>query len=455
MKLAIPNLAGQFYKSGAWGNTTLNGLIKTTATRFPDRLAIADAPDRSNWTGGVPRQLTYAQADAEIDRIAALFRSAGLVADEIVGMQAPNSVDAVVTFLAALRAGLIVSPLPLHWRDDEVLHALGALDAKAFISADWIETRDSASSARNLAAELFGLRFVFGLGSNLPDGMICLGTMLEELGDGLACDFQEPDDPANHLTTICWSQSDPEPVPVTRTHNQWLSAGRAVCDAAGFEEGAVILLPYSLTGLTGIGAGLAPWLLTRGTLHLHYPTSVEQLGTHAITVDADWILSPGQLANALNRQLGSESGRIVAAHPVSHMRPQAHSETGSVIDLHVADEFGLVAASSCIQAALSEQSSMDHAEGNRHIHHSTHLEILVPPNAESTSRSSHPLLFRGPMVPQTGWNGTHRIAGLAVTDDGCLETALDLALQDGLFAGFSPGKPSDGLSGPRRVPEVA
>ncbi|WP_430930973.1 hypothetical protein, partial [Robiginitalea biformata] len=90
----------------------------------------------------------------------------------------PNTVDTVIAILAALRADLIVSPLPLHWRQKNVLDALNSIGAKGLIAADRIETRDVGTAARDVAAELFSLRFVFGLGKDIPDGLIELGPML-------------------------------------------------------------------------------------------------------------------------------------------------------------------------------------------------------------------------------------------------------------------------------------
>ncbi|WP_430512287.1 AMP-binding protein [Pannonibacter phragmitetus] len=102
--------------SAFWGRVTLDEIFRKTAAANPDRLALVDAPDRSSWTGGEARQLTYAEAEREIQKLAAFYAAVGLSTDHVIGIQAPNTVDTVIAFLAALRAGLIVSPLPLHWR---------------------------------------------------------------------------------------------------------------------------------------------------------------------------------------------------------------------------------------------------------------------------------------------------------------------------------------------------
>ena len=133
MKAISEDLSSEYRESGSWGDATLDSLFKQAAREFPDRTAIADAPDRAEWTGGTLRQLTYAEADREIDRLAAFYGAVGLTADHVIGIQSPNTVDTVIAFLAALRADLVVSPLPLHWRQKNVLSALNSIGAKGLI----------------------------------------------------------------------------------------------------------------------------------------------------------------------------------------------------------------------------------------------------------------------------------------------------------------------------------
>ena len=258
----------------AWGRVTLDGLFRKAAEANPDRLAMVDAPDRAEWTGGAPRSLTYAEAEAEIDRLAGFFAAVGLATDHIIGMHAPNTVDAVIAFLASLRAGLIASPLPLHWRQKDVLEAMNRLGAKGLVAADRLETRDTGFAARDVAAELFSLRFVFGLGKDVPDGLIDLGPMLAEMGDGLTAPALNRSEAADHTATITWSRNGMAATPVTRSHNQWIAAGFMPYLETGIEDGAQLIVPYALSGLTGLGAGLVPWLLSCGNLHLHHPTAL-------------------------------------------------------------------------------------------------------------------------------------------------------------------------------------
>ncbi|MDN3719333.1 AMP-binding protein [Roseibium salinum] len=438
MKVTDESLSKEYHESGAWSDLPLDELFRQTAGKHPSRLALVDAPDREVWTGGAPRQLTYAQADREIDRLAAFYRMVGLTADHVIGVQAPNTVDTVIAVLAALRADLIVSPLPLHWRQKNVLEALNSIGAKGFIAADRVETRNVATAARDVAADLFSLRFVFGLGKDIPDGLIELGPMLAEMGEGLEFTPAERPDPADHTATICWSRSGEENVPVTRCHNHWIAASQMVIGEAHIKDASAILVPYSLSGLTGLGGGLVPWLCTGGTLHLHHPTSLANLAAHANSVKADVVITPGPLAQTLDRKLSDNKTTILAAWNIAAPHPSTFVARRRLVDVHIADEFALVAKARGPSAkmkatALGKYSGPNGCESGPAL-----LEIAVTDEVEEQAPT---LLVKGPMVPETGWRTiSSEERRVRWEGTGYLNTNIKVELVEGGIAGFGiPG----------------
>lgn len=435
MRATPETLAQEHHESGAWSDIPLDELFRRTAQAHPERLAVADAPDRSTWTGGAPRKLTYEQADREIDRLAAFFRTVGLSADHVIGIQSPNTVDTVIAVLAALRADLILSPLPLHWRQKNVLDALNSIGAKGFIAADRVETREVGVAARDVAADLFSLRFVFGLGRDIPDGLIELGPMLAEMGDELQ--FEQGDarpDAADHAATICWSRSGEENMPVSRCHNHWISAGNLVVREAHIKDGSSILVPYSLSGLTGLGAGLVPWLLTGGTLHLHHPTSLNNLAAHAKAANADVVMTPGPLAQTLDRKLGDHDATVLAAWNISSPQPAAFVARRRLVDLQVADEFVLTAhargpSAKARPVPLGKHNGPEGCESGPAL-----VELAV---SEEIDGQKPTLLAKGPMVPDIGWrtiNGSQRRVRWEGT--GYLNTNIKVEKSEDGLSGF-------------------
>ena len=85
-----------------------------------------------------------------------------------------NTVESVIALLGVLRAGMIAIPLPLLWRKQEIVAALGQVGAKAIITAAHVGNTRTADIAIEAAVELFTIRHVCGFGRDLPDGVVPL-----------------------------------------------------------------------------------------------------------------------------------------------------------------------------------------------------------------------------------------------------------------------------------------
>ncbi|MDJ0929836.1 AMP-binding protein [Breoghania sp.] len=110
MILSTASTIERNHASGVWGRVALDALFRKMAQKHPESLALVDEPNRSSWTSGEARSLTYEAADLEISRLAGLCKALGLTPDSVIGLQLPNTTDAAVIVLAALRTGLIVTP---------------------------------------------------------------------------------------------------------------------------------------------------------------------------------------------------------------------------------------------------------------------------------------------------------------------------------------------------------
>src|SRR6185369_9432540 len=82
--------------------TTVTDLIAAHATRRPRQVALI-CDDRS---------LDYAELDSEVDRVAFTLQRDGVRAGDAVALCATNSIEYVLAFLGALRAGAAVATLP-------------------------------------------------------------------------------------------------------------------------------------------------------------------------------------------------------------------------------------------------------------------------------------------------------------------------------------------------------
>src|SRR3546814_2218654 len=76
-----------YHGAGLWGTETIDSRFRANVARVPDRLALADAPNRADFTDGAPCRLTYAELDRAVDRVAALIRARGRSEERRVGKE--------------------------------------------------------------------------------------------------------------------------------------------------------------------------------------------------------------------------------------------------------------------------------------------------------------------------------------------------------------------------------
>jgi long-chain acyl-CoA synthetase len=88
----------------------LAGLVRSAAEAQPDKLALIDGE----------RSISWAELDAQIDRLAAGLRSTGRADRARVGILLPNSVEFVIAYFGVLRADLVVVPLNLAYTAAEL-----------------------------------------------------------------------------------------------------------------------------------------------------------------------------------------------------------------------------------------------------------------------------------------------------------------------------------------------
>ena len=246
--------------AGWWGKETIDVRFRANAAATPDRLAVADPPNREEIDGAAPRRLTYGELAREADRIATGFLDAGLRKGDILAVQLPNTTDLVAIYLAAWRTGLVVTPFPVQWRAHELGDVLAFVGAKAAVTARTIRGNDHGTMFGTLKAKLPSLAHVFIAGETDWPGADAARL------DGL------PENDANEAATICWtSGTEARPKGVPRSHNHWMIAGVACADAARLQPGDAVLNPFPLVNMAAIGGCFMPWLLTGGTLVQHHP----------------------------------------------------------------------------------------------------------------------------------------------------------------------------------------
>jgi hypothetical protein len=329
---------------------TLDALLAGIAQQRPDALALADPPNRSTFTDGAPRRLSFARAHRMATAIASRLQRMDLPANTVVAIQLPNIVENVLAILGVLRAGMIAAPLPLLWRRADMVAALSSVGAKALITCGRVGAFAHAQLAMAVAAEVFSIRYLCGFGPAQPDGVVPFDDLFDaEAPEALPLrERNGPGDAAARVAAITFEVTAAGIIPIARSHAELDAGARAVMPEG--EDGNIIstLAPASFAGLC---LTLVSWLRSGSALSLHHPFDRRILaGQLHADAPCSALVLPGPVAfdlAAAGTFRRHPPGCVLAAwHAPSGL---ASSETWrepdiGLLDVAVFGEIGLVAA---------------------------------------------------------------------------------------------------------------
>ena len=247
------------------GGVSLDALFRANVASRSASVALVDPLDRASFAGGAPLRLTYADADAAVERLTRKLRSFGLPTGSVVALQLPNIVESVLSLLAILRANLIAAPVPMLWRRSDLVSALAPVEPKALITLARFHDERPAEVVCEAAADLFSLSFPCAFGTGIPDGVIAL----DEDEEG----FPAPEAPiarssAGAVSIVSFDAAADGFFAVARNDAQWLAAGLATLLEGSIGSGDTIVSATPCNSLAGLGGAFVPWLLSGGTLEL-------------------------------------------------------------------------------------------------------------------------------------------------------------------------------------------
>jgi acyl-CoA synthetase (AMP-forming)/AMP-acid ligase II len=297
VRLHPAETARDFLDRGWWSGDTFDELLRQRVAAAPDAPAVADPPNTQELIGRDPVRWTWAELDAEVDRLAAVLFEHGVRAEDVVAVQLPNCSVLVAAFLAVVRLGAIVTPFPVSYREHELTGMCARTKARVLVTVAEFGGRSLAAAA--LTA---GVPTVLALANGalpagvlaLPEGPAPTAAVREYVGTLKA-------DP-NDCVTICWtSGTEAEPKGVPRCHGDWLVLGEGTGFAADLGPEDVLLSPFPMTNMAGISGMFLPWLKVGGLFVPHHPFSLpvylEQIQRERVT----YTVAPPALLTVLLR----------------------------------------------------------------------------------------------------------------------------------------------------------
>ncbi len=265
-------LVREYRRLDWWSDTRITDLFDAAARSAPSQLAVLDPPNRDALVGGSPLRLTFTDVADLADGYSLRLLELGLKRDDILVTQLPNVAEYPALYLAALRLGIIVSPVPMQFRSHELEQIVDLTGARALLTVHTLKGADYATSA-------------VALGQNRPLQVLCLGAdapegslpfvaaaLTPQSRVALAALIDALQVSADDVATICWtSGTEGLPKGVPRTHNHWIAISYGHLRGAGIRRGERLLNPFPLINMAAIGGCFMSWLHSAGTLVLHHP----------------------------------------------------------------------------------------------------------------------------------------------------------------------------------------
>lgn len=408
---------------------TLDSLFRRAGVRSPERLALVDPPDREHVIGGAPRALTFSQADKAISALAGRLQVLGLPTDAVIAIQLGNIVESVISLLAVLRAGMIAAPLPLLWREQDMLAALACVGTKAIITADRIGTVPHAEIASRAAAELFCIRHVCAFGADIPDGVAPLDDVFANGREMFIHPPPRKGNAAAHAAVVTFENTEHGIVPVARHHGALVAGGLAIALETALGPEASILTTIVPGSFAALALSVVPWLLGGGTLHLHHAFDWKAFADQIDAVQPGIVVVPGPALPALSAVHAFDRPELSVAAlwraPERLGTAECWNRPAPLVDVAVFGEWGFVIGRRGIDGLPTPlpQGAVT----------SLRSDTSAPHVIETRRSARGTLLLRGTMVPRASlppWDEQLDAPPFSIDADGFLDTGFGCRRDD-------------------------
>ena len=273
---------------------TIDGLLRSAALKQQNQVAIADAPNRSDFFEGKSERWTWIEVNSIVQSLAAQLHTRGIRAGSAVGIQLPNVCELVFTILACIRVGAVAVPFPIQHRNHELRSGLSSAQIQLFVTANRADRTDQIETVEALLAEFENVKLATFGGDEDETNLY----LTPEPSDSKVYHQGSPQD----VATICWTSGTTGlPKGVPRTHAMWLATSRVQVDELSISPSDNILCPFPVVNMAGIGGMLMPWLTVGASLFLHQPLDLTVFLTQIETEEITYTVAPPPLLNMLLR----------------------------------------------------------------------------------------------------------------------------------------------------------
>lgn len=251
-----------YYDQGYWTTQTLGDVWREQAQAYPNRTYVTDDQGTS---------FSYEEVDNQAACLAAWLKNEGIKPGDVVTFQLPNWAEFCVVYVACLKVGAVMHPVPKNFNDEDLVYNMNKVGSRAFICPTHYHGCDFEKQALSIVDRvptLGPIAVVDKQGpstANLPT-LSSIYTTCEPLGERPSI---TADDVACILST---SGTTGKQKSVLFTHNNILFSERSFTKGLNRTEDDVMFMPSPLNHATGFYHGLiSPMLLGgRTVLQEHF-----------------------------------------------------------------------------------------------------------------------------------------------------------------------------------------
>ncbi|HEX4906917.1 MAG TPA: AMP-binding protein [Acidimicrobiales bacterium] len=223
---------------------TIGDDLALTVSRFGDREAVVDVPTGRRWT--------YAELDAEVDRVALGLLDMGIAKGDRVGIWSPSCAEWVFVQYATAKIGAILVNVNPAYRSHELRYVLQQSGVRLLIAAPSFKTSDYAAMIDEVRGECPTLESVVLLGTPSWDDLLARAAVV----DAAALTERQAtlgfDDAINIQYT---SGTTGFPKGATLSHHNILNNGFFVGELLGYTEEDRVCVPVPFYHCFGMVMG--------------------------------------------------------------------------------------------------------------------------------------------------------------------------------------------------------
>jgi acyl-CoA synthetase (AMP-forming)/AMP-acid ligase II len=289
MILASQEMIKKWTDAGAWRDKTLIDYFKDNVRTQADKVCLVDPPNKENLVGLKPERLTFKELDRAVDATAERLLALGIKKDDIIMVQLPNTWELAMLYLAITRAGALITPMPMQWRQSELEHIAKITEARAVVTVEVFNNFQHKEMAEKLKIKFPSVKDVITL------------AKIREMSNGhVTGKLDKILINANDVFTLCWSSgTEAEPKGCPLSHNNWLCQGIFQYETAPIKPGDNLITAGPLVNMASIGTIFIPWLMSGGKFVLHHPFDGPTFIMQLMTEEIKYTLLVPAVVNAL------------------------------------------------------------------------------------------------------------------------------------------------------------